>query len=91
MFWKKPPETQDQSHEEADLAPQCTCGCKTCRKPRYWLWILGFLAFYVLSVVPVGLMLYTIKNTTGFNVFKYGGYHAYLSCVKESLYIDKYR
>ncbi|TKW61409.1 MAG: hypothetical protein DI628_01955 [Blastochloris viridis] len=69
----------------------CSCGCKTCRKPRYWLWILGFALFYVVSAAPLGLLAYTVKNTFDLNVFQYGGYHAYLSCIRESFYIDKYR
>ncbi len=73
------------SQETEVLAPQCTCTCKTCRKPRYWLWILGFLAVYVFSVIPVGLFLYTAKSNLGIDVFRHGGYHTFKWCLIQSV------
>ena len=73
------------SHAPAPTENTCNCGCKSCRKPRYWLWILGFALFYVVSVVPVGLVLYSIKSEIGWDIFKVGGYHTYLTCIHRAL------
>lgn len=61
------------------------CTCKTCRKPRYWLWILGFALFYIVSVVPVGLFLYTFKTQLGIDALKYGGFHTYKWCLIQAV------
>lgn len=71
------------SHAPAPTENTCNCGCKTCRKPRYWLWILGFGLFYILTAMPVGLMLYIIKSEVGINLIRIGGYHRYVSCLSE--------
>lgn len=73
------------SHAPAPTQDACTCTCKTCRKPRYKLWVLGFALFYVLSVVPVGLLLYTFKSEMGWDIFKVGGYHKFKYCIREAL------
>jgi len=52
-----------------------------CCKRRLWLWVLAFLAFYVVTVVPVGLGLYVLKSDMGWDVFKQGGYHKLRSCL----------
>ena len=63
----------------------CSCGCTTCRKPRYWLWLLGFFLFYVLSVMPVGLFLYAMKSEAGINLIRVGGYHRFVGCLSEAV------
>jgi hypothetical protein len=39
---------------------------------------------YLVSTVPVGLFLYSLKTDAGFDVFRPGGYHAYLQCLSTS-------
>lgn len=39
------------------------------------------LILYLVSTVPVGLFLYSIKTINGLNVFRYTGWHAYMSCL----------
>lgn len=56
--------------------------------------ILKKLAFYTLlflvylvSTVPVGLFLYTLKSDQlGINIFSKTGFHAYLQCLQEQAY-----
>jgi hypothetical protein len=40
---------------------------------------------YVISTVPVGLALYTIKSKMGFNIFQLGGFHAFTACIERQL------
>ena len=54
--------------------------------------ITGRIAFftvvfvlYVVSTVPIGLALYTIKSKMGFNVFQAGGFHAFTACIDRHL------
>jgi len=48
----------------------------------------GFYAFvfvlYLASTVPVGLFLYSLKNAVGVDLFKEGGFHAYMRCLSTS-------
>jgi hypothetical protein len=44
----------------------------------------GLLAFYLASTVPVGLFLYSIKTEVGIDIFRYGGFHAYMQCLSAS-------
>lgn len=56
--------------------------------------ILKKLAFYLVifmvylvSTVPVGLFLYTLKSDQlGINIFSKTGFHAYLQCLQEQAY-----
>ena len=88
----KTPQSDGESQLQADLdgahKGACSCGCKTCRKPRYWLWILGFFVVYVVSAVPLGLFVYTLKKDFGWNVFNKGGIHSYFYCVRHSFKAD---
>jgi hypothetical protein len=44
-----------------------------------------FLAIlYLVSTVPVGLFLYSLKTDAGFDIFSPGGYHAYVQCLGNS-------
>ena len=40
---------------------------------------------YVISTVPVGLALYTIKSKMGFNILQAGGFHAFTACIDRQL------
>jgi hypothetical protein len=42
------------------------------------------LAVYLVSTVPVGLFLYSLKTAVGFDLFKEGGVHAYMQCLRSS-------
>jgi hypothetical protein len=42
------------------------------------------VAAYLLSTVPVGLFLYSLKTAVGFDLFKPGGVHAYMQCLHSS-------
>jgi hypothetical protein len=42
------------------------------------------LAVYLVSTVPIGLFLYSLKTKAGINVFGSGGFHAYLQCLNTS-------
>ena len=39
------------------------------------------VALYLVSTVPVGLFLYSLKTQLGLDLFKTGGFHAYMQCV----------
>jgi hypothetical protein len=80
----KAPETVGDGHEDVRSDVGCMCACQKCRKPRYWLWILGFALFYVLSVIPVGLGVYALKSQAGIELLKHGGYHAALRCLHQA-------
>ena len=49
---------------------------------------VGFFALlfavYLVSTVPVGLFLYSMKSAIGFDLFKHGGLHAYMQCLSTS-------
>jgi hypothetical protein len=42
------------------------------------------LALYLVSTVPVGLFLYSLKTDSGVNIFAEGGFHAYMQCLGKS-------
>jgi hypothetical protein len=42
------------------------------------------LAAYLLSTIPVGLFLYSLKTAVGFDLFKHGGVHTYMQCLRSS-------
>jgi hypothetical protein len=44
---------------------------------------------YLVSTVPVGLFLYSFKTEVGFNIFRDGGFHAYMQCLSTSFPIVK--
>ena len=48
-----------------------------------------FLLFYIVTVMPVGLFVYSLKNEWNINVFQNTGFHAYLACLdRESRKIE---
>lgn len=48
---------------------------------RWWFWPLA-LVLYVVSTVPVGLLVYSLKTEMGWNIFRRTGYHSYLRCLQ---------
>ena len=52
---------------------------------KTWLLLGAFGLFYLVTVVPVGLFLYSLKSNNGVNVFSKGGYHTYLKCLAVSV------
>jgi hypothetical protein len=52
------------------------------------LYALVFV-LYLASTIPVGLFLYSLKSAEGINIFKRGGFHAYLRCLNTSFPLDK--
>ena len=55
---------------------------------RLALYSLLFL-LYLMSTVPVGLFLYSFKTEVGFDIFRDGGFHAYMQCLSTSFPIIK--
>ena len=41
-------------------------------------------ALYLVSTVPVGLFLYSLKTHAGINVFEHGGFDTYVQCLRTS-------
>ena len=52
---------------------------------RIALFALVF-ALYLASTVPVGLLLYSIKNGLGYQLFQEGGLHDLMRCMKVSFH-----
>ena len=50
---------------------------------RKGLWITLFLVIYLVTSVPVGLFLYSLKSNANIDVFSKTGFHSYLYCLKE--------
>ncbi len=42
------------------------------------------VAAYLVSTIPVGLFLYSLKTAVGFDLFKHGGVHTYMQCLRSS-------
>jgi hypothetical protein len=42
------------------------------------------LVVYLASAVPVGLFIYSIKTEVGLDLFRDGGFHAYMGCLSKS-------
>jgi hypothetical protein len=47
-----------------------------------WGWLVAFAVIYLLTVMPVGLWLYTLKMDANLNLLQRGGFHAYLQCLE---------
>lgn len=46
-----------------------------------------FVVLYLVSTVPVGLFLYSLKSDIlGINIFTKTGFHAYMQCLQEQAY-----
>lgn len=44
------------------------------------------LVLYLVTSVPVGLFLYSVKSEMGLNVFSDTGFHSYMHCLREEAY-----
>ena len=44
--------------------------------------ILGCVLLYLISTVPVGLFLYSMKMDMGIDVFQRTGFHGFVACLK---------
>jgi hypothetical protein len=42
------------------------------------------LVAYLISTIPVGLFLYSLKSAAGLDIFSRGGFHAYMQCLDTS-------
>ncbi len=52
---------------------------------RRILLITLFFAIYLVSTVPVGLFLYSVKTNADLNIFTKTGFHAYKACLQEQI------
>lgn len=52
---------------------------------RKTLKLFFFLIIYLISTIPVGLLLYSIKTNSNINIFEKTGFHAYQTCLKEQI------
>jgi hypothetical protein len=50
---------------------------------RASLYALALVA-YLVSTIPVGLFLYSLKSAAGLDIFSRGGFHAYMQCLETS-------
>ena len=48
--------------------------------------LLSIGVFYLVTSVPVGLFLYSMKSDMGINVFEKTGFHSYVQCLREEAY-----
>ena len=56
-------------------------------KPAYRIALYALVfVLYLASTVPVGLLLYSVKNGLGLQIFKEGGLHDFVRCVKTSFH-----
>ncbi len=44
-----------------------------------------FFIVYLISTVPVGLFLYSIKSNADINIFTKTGFNAYQTCLQEQI------
>jgi len=73
-------------------------GGRTGRAPGYvarGLWrkvaiYLGLACVYLVSTVPVGLGIYSLKTHMGYDAFSVGGFHAFQRCLATSFPIGKH-
>lgn len=47
------------------------------------VWALLLLVVYLVTSVPVGLFLYSLKSSMNIDVFSHTGFHSYLYCLKD--------
>ncbi len=57
------------------------------KKRRRWgrklLVVLLVLVIYVVTAVPLGMLVYSVKSELGWNVFRNTGYHGLLACLQQ--------
>lgn len=47
------------------------------------------LVVYLASTVPVGLFIYSMKTEVGLDIFRDGGFHAYMTCLSRSFPLSR--
>ena len=47
------------------------------------------LVVYLASTVPVGLFIYSMKTEVGLDIFRNGGFHAYMMCLSRSFPLSR--
>jgi len=57
---------------------------------RVGLYALLFV-LYLVSTVPVGLFLYSMKTAVGIDIFTEGGFHTYMRCLSTSFPLSRPR
>ncbi len=45
--------------------------------------ILILIIVYLISTVPIGLFLYSLKSNNGIDIFNKTGFHSYIHCLNE--------
>jgi len=55
---------------------------------RIGLWVI-LLVVYLESTVPVGLFIYSMKTKVGLDIFRDGGFHAYMRCLSTSFPLNR--
>jgi hypothetical protein len=55
---------------------------------RLAAYALLFVA-YLVSTVPIGLFLYSLKTKAGVDIFGRGGFHAYMRCLNTSFPLSR--
>ncbi len=55
------------------------------RFARRFLIVIIFFALYLISTVPIGLFLYSVKSNSDINIFTKTGFHAYQACLAEQI------
>ena len=51
------------------------------RLPLPVLILLGII-LYIATAIPLGVVVYSFKNSLGLNIFSRSGYHALTTCLK---------
>ena len=47
--------------------------------------ILCIFVLYLVTSVPVGLFLYSLKSDNGINIFSKTGFHSYMYCLEQQV------
>ena len=75
----------NQTTEENQFIPtELIEDSKYSKQPRLKIWILLFAVFYVVTAIPAGFFVYSIKNSAGIDIFKKGGGHAFARCIEQA-------
>jgi K+-transporting ATPase A subunit len=53
---------------------------------KYLFIILLALIIYVLTAIPLGMYIYSLKTEKGIDLFKQTGVHSYISCLEQEAY-----
>lgn len=53
------------------------------RVSKIFIIILGVVALYVVTAIPLGMLVYTWKTQKGIDVFSSGGLHSFARCIRQ--------